>query len=99
MRVAVSRNLKNAKLLIKNLESGIFPSYETSKNYDKRFTSKQSEQHKDLEEKWWNLNLISELSIQKLKEVKAIHYEEPDHTRQNNLIISKDERVVIVRDA
>lgn len=99
MRVAVSRNLKNAKLLIKNLESGIFPSYETNKNYDKRFTSKQSEQHKDLEEKWWNLNLISELSIQKLKEVKAIHYEEPDHTRQNNLIISKDERVVIVRDA
>ncbi len=99
MRVAVSRNLKNARLLIKNLETGIFPSYETSKTTDKRFTAKQLEQHKLLEEKWWNLNLISELSIEKLKAVKAIHYEEPDHTRQNNLVIRNEERVVIVRDA
>lgn len=98
MRVAVSRNLKNARLLIKNLESGIFPSYAENENTKKRFSSKQIEQHKKLEEKWWSLNLISDLSIEKLKAVKAIYYEEPEHIRQNS-INSSSERVVIIRDA
>ena len=98
MRVAVSRNLKNANLIIRNLETGIFPSYEPIELQNNRFTATQLEQHKELEEKWWSLNLISDLSIEKLKAVKAIHYEEPDHIRENILIPQKD-RVVIVRDA
>lgn len=99
MRVAVSRNIQKAGLLISNAERGIFPSYEEVAKNEQRFTKRQLDQHKELESKWWELNLISELSVAKLAGVKGIYYDEPERTRQNNLIIQPRERVVIIRDA
>jgi len=64
-----------------------------------RFTARQLAQHKELEAKWWELNLISELSRDKLSKVSGIHYEEPERTRQNDLILNLRERRVIIRDA
>lgn len=99
MRVAVSRNIQKAELLIANTERGIFPSYEEVVLNEQRFTQRQLDQHKELESKWWELNFISELSVDKLSGVKGIYYDEPERTRQNNLLIQPRERIVIIRDA
>lgn len=99
MRVAVSRNIQKAGLLIANAERGIFPSYEEVASAKQRFTQRQLDQHKELESSWWDLNLISQLSENKLAGVKGIYYDEPERTRQNNLINIPSKRVVIYRDA
>jgi hypothetical protein len=64
-----------------------------------RFTTRQLEQHKELESKWWELTLISELSADKLSRVANVRYVEPERTRQNDLLIKPSERRVIIRDA
>jgi hypothetical protein len=99
MRVAVSRTLKRSHQLIANVERGIFPSYAPVGDTEVRFTPRQLARHKELESQWWELNLISELSAEKLNAVKRIHYEEPERTRQNDLMLDRRERVVIIRDA
>lgn len=99
MRVAVSRFLKNSKLLIANVELGIFPSYKPVEQTTPRFNARQLEQHKELESKWWELTLVSELSADKLSRVAGIRYEEPERTRQNDLYLNPRERRVIIRDA
>jgi len=99
MRVAVSRLLRKSELLIANVERGIFPSYEPTTASVPRFNAKQLAEHVELESKWWELNLASVLSAGKLERAKAVHYEEPERTRQNDLLIDPRERRVIVRDA
>lgn len=99
MRVAVSRLLKRSDLLIANVEQGIFPSYKPVEPVSPRFTARQLAQHKELESKWWELNLISELSAGKLAGIQGIRYEEPERTRQNDLMNDPRERRVIIRDA
>lgn len=99
MRVAVSRLLKRSELLIANVEVGIFPSYKPVELSQPRFTQRQLEQHKELESKWWELNLISELSADKLAGIKGIRYEEPVRTRQNDMFLDRSERRVIICDA
>ena len=99
MRVAVSRLLKRSELLIANVEVGIFPSYKPVEQRTTRFNARQLEQHKELESKWWQLNLISSLSADKLSRVAGVRYEEPDRRRQNDLYLNPRERRVIIRDA
>jgi len=99
MRVAVSRFLKNSKLLIANVEVGNFPSYKPVEQTTPRFNARQQEQHKELASKWWELTLMSELSADKLSRVAGIRYEEPERTRQNDLYLNPRERRVIIRDA
>ena len=100
MRVAVSRFLKNSKLLIANVEQGTFPSYKAVELVaTPRFNARQLEQHKELESKWWQLTLISALSADKLSRVANVRYVEPERTRQNDLYLNPRERRVIVRDA
>jgi hypothetical protein len=99
MRVSVSRLLKRSELLIANVERGVFPSYGLVDAPDSRFTARQLAQHKELEAQWWDLNLISELSRDKLSKVSGIHYEEPERTRQNDLMLDRRQRRVIIRDA
>jgi hypothetical protein len=99
MRVSVSRILKRSEQLIANVEQGIFPSYQSVSIATPRFTARQLAQHKELEAQWWELNLISELSAEKLAAVSGIRYIEPERTRQNNLTVDRRERRVIYRDA
>jgi hypothetical protein len=99
MRVAVSRLLKRSELLIANVEVGTFPSYKPVEQTMPRFNARQLEQHKELESQWWQLNLISELSADKLAGIKGIQYEEPARTRQVDLIRDPSQRRVIIRDA
>jgi hypothetical protein len=99
MRVAVSRLLKRSELLIANVEVGTFPSYKPVEQTTPRFTARQLEQHKELECKWWQLNLISVQSADKLAGIKGIKYKEPERTRQVDLIRDPSQRRVIIRDA
>lgn len=100
MRVAVSRFLKNSKLLFANVEQGTFPSYKPVELMaTPRFNARQLEQHKELESKWWELTLMSELSADKMSRVANVRYVEPERTRQNDLLIKPRERRVIIRDA
>lgn len=99
MRVAVSRLLKRSELLIANVEVGTFPSYKPVEQTTPRFTARQMEQHKELDSKWWQLNLISVLSADKLAGIKGIQYEEPERTRQVDMIRDPSQRQVIIRDA
>lgn len=99
MRVSVSRILKRSEQLIANVEQGTFPSYQPLLNAALRFTARQLAQHKELEAKWWELNLISELSAEKLAAVSGVRYIEPERTRQNNLTSDRRERRVNTRDA
>jgi hypothetical protein len=99
MRVAVSRILKRSELLIANVEQGIFPSYKPVEQTTPRFTARQLAQHQELEAKWWEQNLISQLSADKLAGIKGIQYEEPVRTRQVDLFRDPGERRVIIRDA
>jgi hypothetical protein len=99
MRVAVSRLLKRSELLIANVEVGTFPSYKPVEQTTPRFNARQLEQHKELESKWWELTLVSELSADKLSRVANVRYVEPERTRQNDLYLNPRERRVIIRDA
>jgi hypothetical protein len=99
MRVAVSRLLKKSELLIANVELGVFPSYKPVTSTAPRFNARQLAQHAELESKWWDLNLASQLSAGKMERVKAVHYDEPERTRQNNVMLDPRERRVVVRDA
>jgi hypothetical protein len=99
MRVAVSRILKRSELLISNVEQGIFPSYKPVVQTTPRFNARQLAQHQELEAKWWEQSLISELSTDKLAGIKGIKYEEPERTRQVDLLRDPSERRVIKRDA
>jgi hypothetical protein len=99
MRVAVSRVLKRGEQLIANVEQGIFPSYKPVSLTMPRFTARQLARHKELEAQWWELNLISELSAEKLAAVSGVRYIEPERTRQNDLFLDRRQRRVIIRDA
>jgi hypothetical protein len=99
MRVAVSRLLKRSELLIANVEHGIFPSYKPVEQATPRFTARQLAQYQELEAQWWQVNLISELSTDKLAGIKGIKYEEPERRRQVDLIRDPSQRQVIIRDA
>lgn len=99
MRIAVSRIVKRSELVIANVELGIFPSYKTAELQIPKFTARQLEQHRELEAAWWQLDLVSELSRDKLAGVKSVRYEEPEKTRQMNLISDPRDRRVIIRDA
>ena len=99
MRVAVSRLLKRSELLIANVEVGTFPSYKPVVQATPRFTARQLAQHQELEAKWWEQSLISQLSADKLSDIKGIKYEEPERTRQVDLLRDPSERRVIKRDA
>jgi hypothetical protein len=99
MRVAVSRLLKRSELLIANVEVGIFPSYKPVEQTTPRFNARQLAQHQELEAKWWEQSLVSQLSADKLAGIKGIKYEEPARTRQVDLIRDSSERRVIIRDA
>jgi hypothetical protein len=99
MRVAVSRLLKRSELLIANVEQGIFPSYKPVEQATPRFTARQLAQYQELEAQWWQVNLISELSTDKLAGIKGIKYEEPERRRQVDLIRDPSQRQVIIRDA
>lgn len=99
MRVAVSRLDKRSKLLIANVEVGIFPSYKALELSAPRFNTRQLEMHQELESKWWELTLMSGLSADKLARVAGIRYEEPERTRQNDLYLNRPERRVLTRDA
>ncbi len=88
MRASVSRYLARAKLLIANAERGSFPNFSPIAQSDsKRFNSLQLERHSELEAKWWQLDLTSELSQVKIEDAKRIHYEEELKTRQASMII------------
>ena len=99
MRVAVSRNLQRSRELIANVEIGKFPSYAAVESHPSRFTPRQLEKHKELEGTWWSLNLLSELSQERVASVHGIQYQEPERTRQNDLFLARSQRRVIIRDA
>lgn len=99
MRVAVSRLLKRSELLIANVEVGTFPSYKPVEQTTPRFTARQLAQHQELEAKWWEQNLLSQLSADKLAGIKGVQYEEPERTRQVDMIRDPSQRRVIIRDA
>ena len=94
MRASVSRLLKRSELLIANLEQGVFPSFKPVKPQEnKRFNSRQLEMHKELEAKWWSLDLTSSLSAGKIDDARRVHYEEEQRVRQSS-ITAKQERVI-----
>jgi hypothetical protein len=99
MRVAVSRLLSRSEQLLANVEQGIFPSYKAVDPTAARFTRRQLERHRELEPQWWALDLVSDLSADKLSGIKAIRYEEPERTRQNDLLNDPRDRRVVVRNA
>ncbi len=82
MRASVSRLLRRSELLISNVEQGQFPSFVPVALQERRFSASQLEQHKELEARWWALDLTSQLSQGKLDAAKRIHYEEMLKTRQ-----------------
>ena len=99
MRVGVRRLLNHGDLLIANVERGVFPSYKPLEPSDRpRFTPRQLAQHAELEAKWWDLNLVSELSAEKMDAAAGIRYEEPERRRQNNLLQDPRQRRVVRRD-
>jgi hypothetical protein len=68
-------------------------------NFQPRFTARQLAQHAELEAKWWDLNLVSELSAEKMGDAAGIRYEEPERRRQNNLLQDSRQRRVVRRNA
>ena len=58
MRATVSRYIRRANQLIYNVECGHFPVFKSPPaNVPSRFTDKQREAHKELEQQWWALDL------------------------------------------
>lgn len=63
MRATVSRYIRRANQLIQNVEHGNFPVFrDISKSIPDRFTHKQREVHKELEQQWWNMDLRAKLA-------------------------------------
>jgi hypothetical protein len=75
MRQMVWVHMNRAKALIANAERGVFPDAEMPEKTPPRFSSKQDAQHKELEAKWWALDLSSSLSENKLAMARRIHYD------------------------
>jgi hypothetical protein len=75
MRQMVWIHMKRAKALIANVEHGVFPDDEMPETTPVRFSSKQEAEHKDLETRWWSLDLSSSLSESKLEKARRVHYE------------------------
>lgn len=76
MRATVSRYLNKARMLIANVEIGSFPRFEAPQSRPERFTESQLEQHKQLEEHWWSLELHSTAGASRVTAAKKIHYDE-----------------------
>lgn len=77
MRASVSRFLKRADQLIANVEYGKFPVFKNVQLPERRFTDRQRQVHIELEQEWWNLNLTSTLSGNKVEDARKLHYSEP----------------------
>jgi hypothetical protein len=75
MRQMVWVHMKRAKALIANVEHGVFPDDEMPEETQPRFSSKQKEEHQELEAQWWAIDLSSSLSENKLTKARRIHYE------------------------
>ncbi len=75
MRQMVWIHMKRAKALIANVEHGVFPDDEVPEERPPRFSSKQDAEHMELEARWWELDLSSPLSENKLGKARRIHYE------------------------
>jgi hypothetical protein len=75
MRQMVWKHMNRARALIANAERGVFPDDEMSEKTPPRFSSKQDAQHKELEAQWWELDLSSSLSENKLATARKIHYD------------------------
>ena len=76
MRASVSRFLRRAEQLISYVEYGKFPVFINHEKPEQRFTSRQLEQHKELEAEWWSLNLTSELTGDRVEAARALYYSE-----------------------
>jgi hypothetical protein len=83
MRASVSRYLKRADQLISNVEYGKFPVFKDVKLPEHRFTKKHSQNHLEYEREWWELDLTSTLSVNKVDEARRLHYSEPLKVRTN----------------
>jgi hypothetical protein len=75
MRQMVWVHMNRAKALIANTERGVFPEDNAPEKTPSRFSTKQDEQHKELEAQWWALDLSSSLSENKLATARRIHYD------------------------
>ena len=76
MRASVSRFLRRAEQLISNVEYGEFPVFTSHPRTGSRFTARQLERHRELEEAWWSLNLASELTGDRVDQAKSLYYSE-----------------------
>lgn len=74
MRASVSRFLRRAEQLISNVEYGKFPVFFNHEKPEQPFTSRQLEQHKELEAEWWSLKLTSELTGDRVEAAKQLYY-------------------------
>lgn len=74
MRATVGRYLTKGKLLLGNVERGIFPSYKPIKTKRELFSKRQKESHAELELLWWDLDLSSHLSSVKIADARRIAY-------------------------
>jgi hypothetical protein len=75
MRQMVWVHMKRAKVLIANVEHGVFPDDQMLDETPARFSSKQEAEHGELEALWWTLDLSSSLSEKRLEKARRIHYE------------------------
>ena len=62
--------------LISNVEYGQFPVFTNHEKPEQRFTSRQLEQHKELEAERWLLNLTSKLTGNRVDAARALYYAE-----------------------
>jgi len=74
MRSTVSRFLARASGLISNVELGVFPKDERPDKEVVRFSSAQDVRNKELEARWWALDLSSSLSANKVAAARRIQY-------------------------
>jgi hypothetical protein len=75
MRQMVWVHVERAKALIANVELGLFPDAERPDETPVRFSSKQEAEHRELDAQWWELDLSSSLSENKLAKARRIHYQ------------------------
>ena len=76
MRATVSRFLRRAEQLIRNVEYGKFPLFATAVRQERRFTKKQMASHIELEPEWWSLDLTSGLTGDKVASARTLYYNE-----------------------
>jgi hypothetical protein len=75
VRATVGRYLTRANQLIENVEIGNFPSYDEVEANPLRFNRRQLDQHKELEEQWWDMNLHATMTESRVLDAKRIHYD------------------------